>query len=210
MSFKSIKTKIRGLRRKAKRIEQWKQQFINLDIDSLLKYGKTYVKVWIPPFHNYYTISEYECDHKNPPNWFNRLILQAMIEIYQSWDAKLRELGQPYYLKIWLYDPRFASSQVVAAIGDSVEYYETLFSKDEKKTKFPSEKFKVLNININKFSWELYKDEFVIFESENLDDQRYLNFIKKKAYKLQEEKVLEQDEVCIYVRQGNVWVGSLE
>ena len=81
MSFRSVRKKIRGLRRKVKRIETWKENNINLNVDSLLEYGMEYIKLWISPFYNLYTINQYECGHKNPPNWFNRLILKAMFYI---------------------------------------------------------------------------------------------------------------------------------
>ncbi len=84
MGLKSIKKKVRGLRRKVKRIEKWKNQYIDLDIDRLRKYGTEYVKLWISPFYNLYAINKFESGHKNPPNWYNRLILRSMIDIYRS------------------------------------------------------------------------------------------------------------------------------
>ncbi|MFL0246084.1 hypothetical protein [Candidatus Clostridium stratigraminis] len=89
MGFISIKKKTRGLRRKVKRIEKWKAKNIELDIEALMKYKKAYVKLWIPPFYNLFHINKNKVGHKNPPHWFNRIILNAMIDVYESWEEKL-------------------------------------------------------------------------------------------------------------------------
>ena len=208
MGFRSIKKKVRGLRGKVKRIEWWKEQHLDLDLNRLEKYGKEYVKVWISPFYNLYTINKFESGHKNPPNWFNRLILRSMIDIYKSWEIKLKETGQPYYLKIWLYDPNFVDSQIVAAIGDNINYYLNLFEKDNNR-QFPYEEYSISGIDLKDFNWVLYKDQYVVFESEHTDEPEYLNYIKKRAAKVPQEKVLGNDETCYYIRSGNIWVGSM-
>ena len=210
MSFKSIKTKVRGMKRKIRLIENWKKQNLDLDVEFLLENQRDYKKLWISPFYDLHMISEFECGHINPPNWYNRLLLEAMIEVYKSWDKKLKELNQPYYLKIWLYDPRFIESQIVVAIGDFINFYDTTFTTDDSINIFPEDKYRLKNHNVSEFEWELNKDELVLFESEHLGDMRYLNYAKNKAYKIEQANVLGKMEALIYIRKGNVWVGSLK
>jgi len=210
MSFISIKKKIRGLRSKVKRIEKWKAENIELDIDALMRYKKVYVKLWISPFYNLYNINKNKVGHKNPPNWFNKIILSAMLDVYKRWDEKLKELGVPYYLKIWLYDPDFINSQIVAAIDYDIDYYETLFEREDRKIKFPSNKYKLADKKILDFDWECCKDQYVVFQSEYIDDQAYLEYLKKVSYRIQEERILGQNKICYYVKEGNVWVGTLK
>lgn len=208
MKLPSIKKKVRGLRGKVKRIEKWRNRFINLDIEKLQKHGVDYVKLWIAPFYNLYRINNFECGHKNPPNWYSRLILRSMIDIYRSWEKSLKELGEPYYLKIWLYDPHFINSQIVAAVGDKIDYYTGLFEPDDNNRQFPYEKYKINGIDLTEFIWLLKKDQYIVYSSDFIDDEKYLQHIKKKAYKIRNEKILDTDETCYYVREGDVWIGS--
>ncbi|MCY7828337.1 hypothetical protein P8860_16640 [Bacillus spizizenii] len=48
---------------------------------------------------------------RNSPMWYSRLILEAMIEVYQSWSQQMKRLNESFYLKIWLYNPNFINSQ---------------------------------------------------------------------------------------------------
>lgn len=209
MKLRSIKKKTRGLRRKVKRIDKWKAENILLDLESLRIYGKSYVKLWIPPFYNLYNINKNEIGHKNPPSWYNKIILRAMIDVYESWEQSLKDLGEPYYLKIWLYEPEFIKSQIVAAIGDNIDYYENIFEREEKSRKFSIDKYRLNDKDITKFRCSCYKDQYVQFQSEFEDDEIYLAFLKKKAYRIQEEIILGQKEICYYIKEGNIWVGDI-
>ncbi|MDN4617549.1 hypothetical protein QCD85_05535 [Paenibacillus sp. PsM32] len=104
------KKKIRGWKRRIKQIEDWKQRYIHLDIEQLERHHRDYVKLWINPF--------YQLTKRNPPVWYARLIFGAMIEVYESWYQQLKLLNEPFYLKIWLYDPNFISSQIVVAFRE--------------------------------------------------------------------------------------------
>ncbi|WP_105620104.1 hypothetical protein [Vallitalea okinawensis] len=208
MGFISIKKKTRGLRSKVKRIDHWKEQSKELDLESIKKYGRDYVKIWIPPFYNLYKINKYEVGHKNPPNWFNKLILEAMLEVYDSWDKKLRGLNEPYYLKLWLYEPNFINSQIVAAIGDYIDYYEDVFEPDENKKALPIEKFNIKNDGICRFDWGQYKDQAIIYGSDFTDDLESLNYWKEKSYKIKKKIINDDVDVEYYITKGTIWVGE--
>jgi len=60
------------------------------------------------------------------------------------------------------------------------------------------------------FDWECYKDQYVVFQSEHLDDQAYLEYLNKISYKIQEEQILGQNEIYYYVKEGSVWGGALK
>lgn len=208
MYFISAKKKTRGLRSKVKKIDNWKKQSIELDLEYIKKYGRDYVKIWIPPFYNLYKINKYETGHKNPPNWFNKLILEAMLEVYDSWDKKLRGLSEPYYLKLWLYEPNFINSQIVAAIGDYIDYYEGVFESDENKKAFPVNKFNMKNDGFRRFEWGQYKDHTIIYGSDFTDDLDSLNYWKNKSYKIEKKIKDDEEEVKYYIVKGTIWVGK--
>jgi len=84
--------------------------------------------------------------------------------IYDSWKTELEKLNKPYYLKIWLYEPRISKSQVVCAIDDKIEYYDNIFEKAD---------FKENNSSFTKqlssdFNWQPTVDEEPYWESELL------------------------------------------
>lgn len=50
MKLTSIHKKTRGMKKKVRKLASWAEYQKQLDIESLLKYRKEYVKIWIKPF----------------------------------------------------------------------------------------------------------------------------------------------------------------
>jgi len=115
----SKKKKIRGWKRHKRKIERWKQNAINLDMDYLRNYQRQYEKLWIHPF--------YKLERRNPPNWYKSLLLDAMIEVYLEWHQKMKKEEEDFYLKLWLYDPHFINSQIVVAYRNCLDFYDETF-----------------------------------------------------------------------------------
>ncbi|WP_049790037.1 hypothetical protein [Paenibacillus sp. JDR-2] len=152
--------KIRGWKRRIRHIEQWKQRNIVLDMDTLAAFGRDYAKLWIPPFHGLV--------RRTPPIWYNRLLLDAMIEVYNSWQETLTKTEEPFYLKIWLFDPEFINSQIVAAYRDGLHFYDNAFEPAVDVIPFPYPKVEHFNwmphIDPN-YDREVDSEEFVKIES---------------------------------------------
>ncbi|MGG4394825.1 hypothetical protein ABEX25_11040 [Paenibacillus thiaminolyticus] len=98
---------------------------------------------WVPPFCNLFQINEQEAGKKNPPYKFRKQAVFHFIEIYLKWKKELDKRKEPHYLEIWLGDPEFLDSQVVAAIRTKIDYYEQLFMKQAKLRPFPYEQVHV-------------------------------------------------------------------
>lgn len=73
------------------------------DLDLINERHYDYVKVWVSPFDN---LRYKERDYAGPKSENRTLILNALLDIYESWDLHLKKMNIPYYLKIWLYEPR--------------------------------------------------------------------------------------------------------
>ncbi|GMK44169.1 hypothetical protein PghCCS26_12960 [Paenibacillus glycanilyticus] len=131
------KNKIRGWKRRIRHIEQWKQRNIVLDMNTLAAFRRDYAKLWIPLF--------YSLVRRTPPIWYNRLLLDAMIEVYNSWHETLTKTGEPFYLKIWLFEPEFINSQVVAAYRDELDFYDNAFESVAEIIPFPFPKLEQFN-----------------------------------------------------------------
>ena len=207
--------KIRGQKRLWKRIEEWKSQNLELDLEYLKSSQREYVKIWIHPFSS---ISMLNSEFPEPKGKTRKLILNGLIEIYDSWKAQLETLGQPYYLKIWLFDPHFSKSQVVCAIGDFLNFYDITFHKPED---VDSSKLKNVRKSLpDGFNWELHWDEYHLKENEvgepedyySLEDYRaeLKNFNRKLKRPHRTTTYSSEGEKTEYYsfKTGQVWIGD--
>ncbi|MGG5314993.1 hypothetical protein [Enterococcus sp. AZ072] len=129
--FDYKKQKLRGWKRRLKDVDYWIMDNEVLDLDELEQKSIYYAKLWSCPFCSLrkYTL----------PNWYKRLIVHALIDVYLSWKKRLEELDEPYYLKIWIFKNDFMQSQVVASYRESLHNYDTLFSEVESSAALPAE-----------------------------------------------------------------------
>lgn len=200
------KKKIRGWKRRIKQIEDWKQRYIHLDIEQLERHHRDYVKLWIHPF--------YQLTKRNPPVWYARLIFGAMIEVYESWHKQLKLLNEPFYLKIWLYDPNFISSQIVVAFREQLHFYDHTFDLSPIQKDFPVYQYGKA-LYIQKFEWQLAIEADYYSLSELNEDialefrtEKEVKCIQNKAYK-QESIQSKNDENVLYsIKMGDVWIGE--
>jgi hypothetical protein len=208
--FISNKKKIRGWKRHVRKIEKWKRRVIDLDIEHLHQYQRDYAKLWIHPF--------YAIPLRNPPVWYNRLLLEAILDVYRSWHEKLSKLDEVFYLKLWIYDPHFINSQVVAAYKDCLHFYDQTFDVGNQEKQFPLHKYTYLREKLEMFDWHLHIDSDVYTESDLIDNiqqgwtsENEVEAIKGKAYKVETVHLSEVDTDKTYsVKVGDVWVGSIK
>jgi hypothetical protein len=191
------KKKVRGWKRQIRKLQELMNKHLALDLISLEKYGCDYVKIWIDPWD--WLVK------RNPPLWFRRLILEAFIEVYDSWNNQLLLSAEPFYLKIWLFEPRFHQTQVVAAVGQRMKYYDNLFTPEDQPKRFPYESYEGKGYNLHEFEWDLHVDEEVEYEREEELDEDYVAWLKEHAWRT--EKTADEDTLYA-VKYGNVWVGS--
>lgn len=116
------KKKIRGHNRRWKAIEKWISANKPLDLDYLREYQNDYAKIRVHPWGG---ISVTSSQIPEPQHLTRQKLLLGLIEIYDSWQQALKTFDQPYYLKLWLFEPQFSMSQVVCALGKEIDYYET-------------------------------------------------------------------------------------
>jgi len=208
--------KIRGQKRLKKRIEKWRIESLNPNIDLINENHYDYVKIWVNPFAN---LRYKERNYTGPKSENRILILNALLDVYDSWELQLKKLNVPYYLKIWLYEPRFTSSQVVCGIEDRIDHYENVFSPATKNVQFPIDRYKRLTKRIDQFNWTVAIDEEII-ENDFWPKEQYLNeneyYADQKIYRKLEEKQIKKeilsDEtkklIRYYVPKGQIWIGN--
>lgn len=201
------KKKIRGWKRKIRQIEHWKMRHIDLDIEQLCRNSRDYVKLWIDPF--------YRLIRRDPPMWYSRLMLEAMSEVYQSWNQQMEKLKEPYYLKLWLYYPHFINSQVVVAFRESLNYYDHIFHESNDKKEFPSQQFGAVP-GLNKWKWDHVIETADYCLSELQEDVKLgvrtakeVESIKYRSYKTSTVKFRYGEDTVYHVKIGDVWLGEI-
>ncbi len=151
--------KIRGLGRRGRAIEQWRRAKLTLPSARLENDERPYAKLWIEPWANLFATEEPRKGHRSE-------MLNALLDVYDGWHAQLQGLGLPFYLKVWLFEPRFMKSQVVCAIGDSQDFYQKTFTPATANLPIPTSRYFGLDQRLAEFEWKTHLDEHFYFESD--------------------------------------------
>ena len=205
-----IKKTIRGHKRIWKDIDAWKERYSRISAENL---DRKYVKVWVYPYYDY-TFSN--SDLLEPKRETRRRILNGLLDIHDAWQKELDTLKQPYYLKIWLFEPRFSLSQVVCAVGEWTDYYDNTFFRPESPKSFPLQNYGNLQDRLKDFSWEHGLDEAWIDENSIgtpgefvSEAEFYANrrWVKRKLEGPLRKMANEEGETFFF-KMGNVWIGE--
>ena len=212
------KRKIRGHRRRWKKIDNWVEACKQLDMDYLQERQRDYVKMWVSPWSN---ISVTGSEIPAPRGKTRRKFLQGLIAIYDAWKQQLDALGQPYYLRIWLYEPRFDRSQVVCAIGDFLHFYEQTFYAPEQPATFHPANWGKMESALSQFSWECRLDEDTLLDDDLMEpeyygsakdyeaEKRWFLTMIRKAHRVESYSGADGEPKNSYAfKQGYVWLGS--
>ncbi|MBF4465163.1 hypothetical protein [Flavobacterium sp. LC2016-12] len=206
--------KIRGHKKIQKRIQNWIEQNRIINIGDFLanKYCYTHIS-----FEPYFNISINNSNIAEPKTKTRKQIVLGLQEIYNNWKIELDKLNQPYFLKIYLFEPRISKSQVICAIGkEKIEYYENFYQITDNKSDLNFQK--ILSPG---FKWRTHSDDDMYSEQELLtpesyyhkeDDYNYCKRLLKKLQKKNYTKIKTEDEYgedyLYYVPKGKVLIGG--
>ncbi|HLM67701.1 MAG TPA: hypothetical protein VK358_09250 [Longimicrobium sp.] len=195
----SNRKKVRGWKRRIRQLERFRLAHRELDVDGFRAVERQYVKIWLDPWSRLVP--------RNPPYWFRRRILAALIDIYASWRQALEASGEPYYLELWLFHPDFHGTQVVAATGSLLEFYDNVFEPAENGSPRPPALYGDPAYDLDRFRWRAGTEVYVRLKSldvvEPADEARLLreaDRVRQSAY--------TGDTMYIF-EMGSVWQGSL-
>lgn len=193
---------------------------LSLRFDLLEKYKSDHIDIIVHPWCD---LSMINSSIPEPKAKTRALMLNGLIDIYESWKRQLDDSGLPYYLKIWLYEPRFSRSQVVCARGNKIEHYENAFFMPDESTELRIGNYGSLRSRLQNFTWdhcldEDHYDNSEVGEPENyatrqdyIDTKKWFEKIMKKPHRITrfKEPVGEITEMYSFKR-GNVWIGELK
>jgi len=212
------KIKIRGQNRKLKEIEAWRLKNLDLDLEILNTYDRNKAEIIVHPWCDLALGNSY---FPHPKGQVKIKMLSGLLDIYESWKRKLDSLGNPYYLKIWLFEHRFSSSQVVCAINDKVGYYENIFYKPEFSKTFPFKIYGISGYRLQNINWDYYLDEDTynndeVGELEHYATREDFEFSKKWFNKIMKkphrtvilEKPINAITEYYSFKRGDLWIGG--
>jgi hypothetical protein len=196
--YSHLNKKIRGWKRRIKQINRWGEDILEPDLEwfALTSSRDIYRRCTISPFYN--------LEKKHPPLWFYKLIVTKFIAAYDTWKQALDQLGIPYDLQIWLFNPSFIRSEIVS--WKMKEFNQQMkFSWESNLVKpFPHETFSSKAAHLNDFEWILADEEIIHFENDFDNADFTLEDLINDGY---EKKVQNENEVYYAKRIGDIWIG---
>jgi hypothetical protein len=194
----SNRKKVRGWKRRIRQLEQFRLAHRELDVEALRRGGRHYVKIWLDPWSRLVP--------RNPPHWYRRRILAAFIDILGAWRERLEAAGEPYYLELWLFHPDFHDTQVVAAMGEMINFYRTSFDPAVGAPSQPPAEYRDAEYELDALRWRAGQVISVEMASAYEHDFQALAKLVPTADRLQQ--TADGDTLLIFHR-GLVWLGSL-
>jgi hypothetical protein len=187
--------KVRGWKKHIRRARHFAEWHSGLDLDALKTTGHEHVKLRLEPWFRY--------NPRQPPLWYRRHLVKALLDIHDAWRATLLAQGDPFWLGIWLFHPDFLSSQVVAVMGERIPVYrDCFFERDPMLCSFPPPEYADPAYDLSRFEWLGCKD---LYWAEIDDPWR-----QRWAARLPLDSVRQLDGIEYTVhREGSVWVGSM-
>jgi hypothetical protein len=214
------KQKVRGHNRRHKQIEKWRSDNLSVDLGSYLLNDRDryYVKIRINPWNGF---SRGNSAIRQPAGKTKQQMLNGLLDIYENWKKQLNKLDQPYYLKIWLFEPHFLESQVVCAVGDRIHFYENSFFKPDIDKSLPIQNYGDLSEKLSGFHWDYHHDENrydntdlggpeeYLSQQDYKESVRWFDKLMKKPHRtdLLAEPIGEITEVYSFKR-GDAWLGG--
>lgn len=206
--------KIRGHQRRQKAIEQWRSENLDLRLDLIEKYSYDHIDIIVHPWCD---ISLTRSAFPEPKGKTKQLMLKGLTDIYDSWKKQLDNISKPYYLKIWLFEPRFSKSQVVCAIGDRIGHYNNLFFNPDNGKQFKSGYHGSLKKRLDALKWVYRFDEDHIendyvgeptqylTEKDFVETQKWFNKTMNKPH-----RITKLDNTLVYYsfKKGDLWLGG--
>ena len=208
--------KIRGHNRRHKAIEHWRLENLELRLDLLEEFGYQYTKIRIRPWSGLSLIGSIVPE---PRRKTKLLMLNGLVDIYNSWKTRLEKFGQPYYLKIWLFEPRFSESQVVCAVGERIDYYANLSLEADDVRELRTGNYGYLKSKLGNLNWELRIDEDHIDDDavgepelyskyrDYIETKKWFNKLMKKPHRTR--KYSDGAEFYSFAK-GDVWLGGID
>ena len=185
--------RVRGVRRRLRELERDTRNALRLNVERLRSGAgcERFVPLLNPWFR----------DGRSPPAAVRSAVVESLLRVHDAWHPQLRELGQPFYLAIWLHEPIW-ESQVVAAVGQTIALYET---RDHPAAGVPQDpRTAYAQPALARFRWTAHE----VLETARLSELRELRSQHLLARARARQPLPDGDELITY-RAYTGWTGRL-
>lgn len=201
----SNKKKVRGGKRRAARVEAWRQAHQTPDFAHLGVYGFDYAKLTLDPW--------FRLSRRTPPAHLRRQMIAALLDVRAAWAKALAQPSDkqpsdhqpPEYLAVWVGWPHFMESQVVLASGDQARYYRSLHPVLETSAPLPTALglTPALRARLAALRWRESLDEVPLL-SEDLPENPE-GWLSTRPHRI---TPLQAGGAVIWLERGRVWIGE--
>lgn len=198
---KTNRKKIRGWKRRVKKLDKWGEHIKRPAITPFENYGYTYYRCTLSPF--------YSLIKQSPPIWFYKLIVAKFVIAYTEWQKTFDALDVPYDLMLWIHDPSFPHSEIIRSEiisykvdkkGDKA----TLGWQSDRKAEFPYKLLSDPAYRLEDFDWMLTDEEYVLFKDDIEEEEINIEALITDGYV---KKTHNNGTVYYAKHRGNMWVG---
>lgn len=134
-------------------------------------------------------------------------MLGSLYQVYQAWKVELDAMGEPYYLKMWLYEPWIEDSQVVCAVRDLLGSYDNMFDRLDEQCS--PEAIQIVPEMGKVDNWVPNRHAAYYSESEWQDDEKMMKWLKGGGFETKEMQFGDGTSDTTYiVPTGRVFVGG--
>jgi hypothetical protein len=197
-NYKGNRKKIRGWKRRIRQVDTWGEWLKEPNTKWFARENgrHVYERCYLAPF--------YRLDKRQPPLWFYKLIIAKFLAAYSFWEKVLDELGLPYDLQIWLYNPSYIQSEIIAyRMQEHGEHMKLSWESDILKP-FPYDKFASKTYDLHDFEWVLADEAHIHFE----DDFDYAEFTREDLLADGYVRKVQGDGEAYYTKRiGDEWIG---
>lgn len=185
------KKKIRGFRRYLREHQQRAALSYGLDFDFLEETHRDYIKLGLFPW----------AVNTKPPLAIRQLWVKRLVANCSRWYEELAARYPSFYLAVWLYEPDFGRSQLVAGIAEKQEWYEHVFTEVAEADAPPLPAEYRLVPRVADFQWIAQAETTTIWPEDLFDTDAWA--LKKPHWPA---RTADGREVIV-VQIGWVWVG---
>lgn len=189
--LKRRKKKIRGFRRYLREHQQRAAPSYGLDVQFLKETHRDYIKLGLFPW----------AVNTKPPLVIRQLWVRRLVADCVRWQAELAARYADFYLAVWLYEPDFGRSQLVAGIAEKREWYAQVFTEVPEAAAPPLPAEYRLVPRVVDLHWVAHAETTTIWPEDLLDADAWA--LKKPHWP---GSTADGQEVIV-VQVGWVWVG---
>ncbi|AYA78104.1 hypothetical protein DOE78_23385 [Bacillus sp. Y1] len=117
--------KIRGWKSKLRRLQNWKEEHIDFDLEFLRVNHVDYIKL----FNN--------LEVEKIPSWYKKEICVVLTEVLASWKEQANLNLNHYYMRLHISEDNIFDSQIMITIEDQMKEYKERFIKCEDAVNSP-------------------------------------------------------------------------